>query len=110
MDIVKTLRIVSVAEAVSFLVLLLVAMPLKYGADAPVAVQIMGPVHGVLFLAYVGLVLAGRQATGWDTKRTLLALVASVLPIAPFFVERYWLKPVADAGARPGEVGERPAV
>ncbi|WP_051468501.1 DUF3817 domain-containing protein [Actinomadura oligospora] len=110
MDIVKTLRIVSVAEAVSFLVLLLVAMPLKYGADAPVAVQIMGPIHGVLFLAYVGLVLVGRQATGWDNKRTLLALIASVLPIAPFFVERNWLRPVADAAVRADEAPERQAV
>ncbi|MCP2334954.1 DUF3817 domain-containing protein [Actinomadura rupiterrae] len=103
MDIVKTLRIVSVAEAVSFLVLLLVAMPIKYLGDAPVAVQIMGPIHGVLFLAYVALVLAGRQATGWDTKRTLLALIASVLPVAPFFVERNWLRPVAGAPARTAE-------
>ncbi|MEV5572638.1 DUF3817 domain-containing protein [Spirillospora sp. NPDC052269] len=107
MDIVKTLRIVSVAEALSFLVLLLVAMPLKYGADAPVAVQIMGPIHGVLFLAYVGLVLVGHRAAGWNIMRTLLALIASVLPIAPFFVERNWLRPVADAPVRADEAPER---
>ncbi|MFC5179835.1 DUF3817 domain-containing protein [Actinomadura harenae] len=110
MDIVKTLRIVSVAEAISFLVLLLVAMPLKYAADAPVAVQIMGPIHGVLFLAYVGLVLLGRPSTGWNTKRTLLALVAAVLPIAPFLVERNWLRPAADAPARSDGAPERQAV
>ncbi|MEV4256445.1 DUF3817 domain-containing protein [Spirillospora sp. NPDC049652] len=110
MDIVKTLRIVSVAEAVSFLVLLLVAMPVKYIGDEPAGVQIMGPIHGVLFLAYVALVLAGRRAVGWDNKRTLLALIASVLPVAPFFVERNWLRPVAGAPVRADEAPERQAV
>ncbi|MBO2448120.1 DUF3817 domain-containing protein [Actinomadura barringtoniae] len=92
MDIVRILRYVSIAEATSFLLLLLVAMPLKYGADTPQAVQVMGPIHGVLFLAYVGLVLMVRGQLGWDIKRTVLALIAAVLPVAPYFVERFWLK------------------
>jgi integral membrane protein len=92
-DIVRALRYVSLGEATSFLVLLLIAMPLKYGADLPQAVQVMGPVHGVLFLAYVGLVVAARESLGWDLRRTVLALIAGVLPVAPFLVERYWLKP-----------------
>jgi integral membrane protein len=91
-DIVRALRYVSLGEATSFLVLLLIAMPLKYGADLPQAVQVMGPVHGVLFLAYVGLVVAARESLGWDLRRTVLALIAGVLPVAPFLVERYWLK------------------
>ncbi|RFU37072.1 DUF3817 domain-containing protein [Actinomadura logoneensis] len=107
MDIVKSLRIVSVAEAVSFLVLLLVAMPVKYAGGEPVVVQIMGPIHGVLFIAYVILVLAGRGAVGWDNKRTLLALIASVLPVAPFFVERNWLRPAPDASGRTDGAAER---
>jgi len=96
-DTVKALRLVSLAEATSFLVLLLVAMPLKYAAGAPIAVQIMGPIHGVLFLAYVGLVLLGREVLGWDGRRTALALGAGVLPFAPYAVERSWLR--AGAGA-----------
>jgi integral membrane protein len=92
-DTVRILRYVSIAEATSFLLLLLVAMPLKYGADTPQGVQVMGPIHGVLFLAYVGLVLIVRGQLGWDAMRTVLALIAAVLPVAPYFVERYWLKP-----------------
>lgn len=92
MDIVRILRYVSIAEATSFLLLLLVAMPLKYGADTPQGVQVMGPIHGVLFLAYVGLVLMVRGQLVWDLKRTVLALIAAVLPVAPYFVERFWLK------------------
>jgi integral membrane protein len=97
-DILRAFRVVSLAEATSFLVLLLVAMPLKYGADLPAAVQIMGPIHGVLFLAYVGLVFVTRGRLGWNLGRTFLALVASVLPVAPYFVEHNWIKePVPSA-------------
>jgi integral membrane protein len=95
---IRVFRLVSIAEAASFLLLLLVAMPLKYGADAPAGVQLMGPVHGVLFMAYVGLVFLVREQLRWDLKRTILALGAAVLPVAPFFVERHWTTP-ADAPA-----------
>ncbi|TDD64340.1 DUF3817 domain-containing protein [Actinomadura rubrisoli] len=100
MDIVRAFRLVSIAEAVSFLVLLLIAMPLKYMADAPAAVQITGPIHGILFLGYVGLVFFVREPLRWDAKRTVLALGASVLPVAPFFVEHFWARPAAPVGER----------
>ncbi|MFD0900932.1 DUF3817 domain-containing protein [Actinomadura sediminis] len=93
MDIVRAFRLVSIAEAVSFLVLLLVAMPLKYMADMPAAVSLVGPIHGVLFIAYVGVAVIVRQQLGWNMTRTILALGAAVLPVAPFFVERHWTKP-----------------
>jgi integral membrane protein len=92
-DIVRTLRLVSLAEATSFL-LLLIATAVKYGAESPQGVQILGPVHGTLFIAYCALVIVARGRTGWDGRRTLLALVAGVLPFAPFYVERAWLRPV----------------
>jgi len=98
-DTVRALRYVSIAEATSFLVLLLIAMPLKYGADIPQVVSVVGAIHGVLFMAYVGLVFAAREAMAWDLKRTVLALIASVLPVAPLFVERHWVKP-AEASAK----------
>ena len=104
MDLIRVFRFVSVAEAISFLVLLLVAMPLKYGADAPVGVQVMGPVHGILFLLYLLLALIVRADLGWDARRTVLALGASVLPVAPFLVERYWTRPATPA-AEPQPAG-----
>ncbi|TDC58069.1 DUF3817 domain-containing protein [Actinomadura sp. KC345] len=90
---IRVFRLVSIAEAASFLLLLLVAMPLKYGADMEVGVQLMGPIHGILFIAYVGMVFLVREALRWDMKRTVLALGASVLPVAPFLVERHWTTP-----------------
>jgi integral membrane protein len=90
---VKALRYVSIAEAVSYILLLAVAVPLKYGAGHPQFVQVMGPIHGVLFLAYVALVYFVREPLGWDRRRTIQVLIASVIPFAPFYVERHWLQP-----------------
>ncbi|MFI0351391.1 DUF3817 domain-containing protein [Actinomadura sp. 9N407] len=101
MDIVRAFRIVSIAEATSFLLLLLVAMPMKYIGDMPVAVSITGAAHGALFLAYVGMVFIARGALGWNLKRTVLALIASVLPVAPYFVERHWIKRAGTASSLP---------
>jgi len=101
---IRVFRVVSVAEAVSFLLLLLVAMPLKYGADVPAGVQMIGPLHGVLFMAYVGLVFLVREQLGWGFKRTVPALGAAFLPVAPFLVERYWTRPATPA-AEPQPAG-----
>jgi integral membrane protein len=57
------LRYVALAEATSFLCLL-VATVVKYAFDAPGGVQLLGPIHGVLFIAYVGLVLYERSERG----------------------------------------------
>jgi integral membrane protein len=81
-------RTVSLAEGISFLVLLCIAMPLKYAANLPIAVMIAGMVHGLLFLAYVGLAWDQRIAQRWDAKRFLVVLVASVLPTGPFWLHK----------------------
>ena len=79
---------VSLAEGVSFLLLLGVAMPLKYAAGFPIAVSITGMVHGLLFIAYVVLALDGWRRQRWSIKRVAWVLVMSVLPTGAFFAER----------------------
>jgi integral membrane protein len=86
---VNTFRYVALAEATSFLVLL-VATIIKYSQDAPGAVQVMGPIHGVLFLAYVAIALAVRGPAGWSPRATLGVLAGAVLPFGGFVVDR-WL-------------------
>jgi integral membrane protein len=78
-------------EGVSFLVLLLLAMPLKYVAHWPVLVQIMGPVHGALFLAYCAAVFMLGANADWSAKKQGLALIAAVLPGGTFVFERKYL-------------------
>ena len=81
-------RMVSLAEGVSFLILLGIAMPLKYAAHMPAPTMVFGMIHGLLFLAYVGLAYAVKQTQDWDAKRFLVVLVASVLPTGPFWLHK----------------------
>jgi len=83
----QALRIVAVVEAVSWLALI-VATIVKYSADAPLAVKILGPIHGTLFLIYVALAFEVRRRTKWDNRTTLIVLADSILPGGGFIVAR----------------------
>lgn len=83
----STFRIAAVAEATSFLVLL-GAMVAKYGFGEDTGVEVVGPIHGVLFLAYVVVAWLLAQDRGWGWTRRLVLLAAGVLPLAGFWVER----------------------
>ena len=76
-------------EATSVLALL-VATIVKYSADAPVGVQILGPIHGALLVAYVRMALSVRPQAGWSTKATRGVRLGAVLPFGGYAVDR-WL-------------------
>jgi integral membrane protein len=80
-------RVVAVAEAISWL-LLIVATIVKYSADAPLGVHVMGPIHGVLFLGYVGLALELRRRLAWDRRTALVVLVDAIIPGGGFLAAR----------------------
>lgn len=78
-------RIVAFWEGISFLLLLFVAMPLKYGFGIDLAVRIVGMVHGVLFLGYCVTLAFATQRLG--ARRSLLAFVLSFVPGGTFWLE-----------------------
>jgi len=82
------LRAVALVEAVAFLALLFIAVPLKHLAGIPEPVLVLGPVHGIAFLAYVWLI--GREAVerDWPPDRALWLALAGLIPLAPFFIVR----------------------
>lgn len=82
----RLLRIVAILEGISFLVLLLVAMPLKYLAEMPAAVRYTGWLHGVLFMAFLFLILIHLNAGLIRFRTAVLAALAAVLPAGPFFL------------------------
>jgi integral membrane protein len=84
----RHLRLVALGEGASFLVLLFVAMPLKYLAGLPLAVRIVGSIHGVLFIAFVLALIRVSIAQTWPVRRSLLAFVASILPFGTFVFDR----------------------
>lgn len=85
-------RKVAFAEGISFLVLLFVAMPLKYFAGIPLAVTIVGGLHGVLFVAFVILAREVKSEYKKDFKWLGKALLASVLPFGTFVADKEWKK------------------
>lgn len=86
------LRLLGVLEGISFLLLMGVAMPLKYWAGRPEAVSIVGMAHGVLFLAYIAAILQAHLEHNWPVKRSALLFVAALLPFGPFVADRRLLR------------------
>lgn len=89
------LRLVAFLEGVSLLVLLLIAMPLKYLAGQPWAVKQVGMAHGVLFLLYVLLLVQQSVEREWPWRKALLGFVASLVPLGTFWADRKLFRPVA---------------
>ena len=82
------LRAAGMVEAVSFLLLLGVAMPLKYFAGMPLAVKIAGWIHGLLFLAFGACLLVAHGERRWSMSWTATVFVAALLPFGPFVIDR----------------------
>ncbi len=88
---VKIFKVISILEGISFLVLLLIAMPLKYIWDAPQMVQSVGMAHGILFIAYIFGALLLYKPMAWNLKTLAIICASSVLPLGPFYVEKKYL-------------------
>ncbi|MCO5171259.1 MAG: DUF3817 domain-containing protein [Planctomycetes bacterium] len=96
----RRLRLLALVEGTSTLVLFGVAMPLKYLAGMPLAVTIVGSVHGLLFLALVATCLAAVERVPIGPRLGLAGIVGAVVPFGPFVVD-VWLRRLEEAGAPP---------
>jgi integral membrane protein len=92
MNAIKRLRIIAWLEGISFLVLIFVAMPLKYFADEPWLNKQVGMAHGLLFVLYVILVIEVKLALNWSLKKTAIALGASIVPFGTFYINDKWIR------------------
>ena len=87
----KVFKYVSILEGLSFLLLLFIAMPLKYIWSMPQMVQQVGMAHGVLFIAYVIGAIWLFRPLNWNFKELLVILGCSLVPFGPFYVEKKYL-------------------
>lgn len=85
---ITLLRTVGLAEGASFLALLLVAMPVKYFAGLPIFVQIVGALHGGLFLLYLVTALLAFRLNQWSFGKLAKIVAASLIPAGPFLIDR----------------------
>ncbi|PQA54575.1 DUF3817 domain-containing protein [Siphonobacter curvatus] len=89
---VGRLRILGFLEGVSLLVLVFVAVPLKYYGQNPALSKLVGPIHGGLFLLFVINTLSVGVEQNWRFKTTTWkVLLACVVPFGTFYIDRYIL-------------------
>ncbi|MFI5218436.1 MAG: DUF3817 domain-containing protein [Bacteroidia bacterium] len=88
----RRFRFIAIAEGISFLILLFIAMPLKYLAGLPHAVLYVGWIHGVLFIAFCLLLLQVKLNYKWTFKKAVIAFIASLLPFGTFVLDAKILK------------------
>ncbi|WP_243838847.1 DUF3817 domain-containing protein [Prosthecobacter fusiformis] len=84
---ISFLRRIALLEGGSFLLLLGIAMPLKYLADMPMAVKVVGWLHGALFVVFCYALLQVTMKTQWSLVRCALVFVASLVPFGPFVLD-----------------------
>ena len=88
----KWFSAVAIAEGISFLVLMLIAMPLKYFADQPLAVTLVGWAHGILFVGFLVMSLEVKNLLRKNFFWLVKAFIASILPFGTFVLEKQMRK------------------
>lgn len=83
---------IAFAEGVSFLILVFLAMPLKYFLSFPEAVTYFGWIHGILFISYVALLTIVAAEEKWKLTTVILAFIAALLPFGPFWFDKKYLR------------------
>lgn len=85
---IRNLRTIGWIEAVSFILLLFIAMPLKYIWDMPMAVRIVGLIHGILFMLFVVYLFKVARDQSFEHKLTAKCLIGAFVPFGPFLYEK----------------------
>lgn len=85
---ISRLRIAGLLEGSSYLILLFIAVPLKYMADQPHGVEVTGPLHGLFFLLYCAFIMEVHFSQEWTFKRSGIAFLAAFVPFGTFVLDR----------------------
>lgn len=85
-------RILAFLEGVSYLLLLGVAVPIKYLMSDPSYVKMLGMPHGILFVAYGVMALMFTRHQEWTTRQLGMVLLCSILPFGTFYADKKYLR------------------
>jgi len=85
-------RVVSFLEGTSYLLLLFVAVPIKYCMNDPQYVKLLGMPHGLLFVGYLVVAFLLKSEMKWSIKNFSVILLASILPFGTFYVDKKYLR------------------
>jgi len=85
---VKRFGLINSIEGYSYLLLLFIAMPMKYMMDIAVATKIVGSIHGALFIIFMILLVIAWQDAKWSIKESALFFLAALVPFGTFFTKK----------------------
>jgi len=84
---VKKFGLINRLEGYSYITLLFIAMPMKYLLAIPLAVKIVGMIHGILFILFCFLLLKAWEEASWSIKESMIFFIASLIPFGTFFTK-----------------------
>ena len=93
----KKFRLINKIEGISFLILLFIAMPMKYSFGIPVATKIVGMLHGVLVFAFIYQIIEAKKEAGFTMKETALYSILSLIPFGSFYTDKLLAKKMITA-------------
>lgn len=88
---IKSFRLISYLEGISYLLILFVTMPLKYLLDIPEPNKFIGYAHGGLFMIYILFAFLVKFRKQWNIKILAIVLLCSIIPFATFWMDRKYL-------------------
>lgn len=92
LKLLPTFRIIALLEGLSYILLLFIATPIKYMADDPQYVRLLGMPHGLLFIAYIVIAVLISKDLKWSNKTLWIVLVAAIIPFGTFYIDKKYLK------------------
>ena len=89
---IKLFRLTALLEGISYILLLFIAVPIKYLLDDPTYVKLLGMPHGILFIGYILLSILGKSKYEWTNIDFFVISVSSLIPFGTFYVDKKYLK------------------
>ncbi|MTI38482.1 DUF3817 domain-containing protein [Fulvivirga lutimaris] len=87
----RRFKLLAHAEGISFLLILFITMPIKYGLEIGMPNKIVGMLHGILFIAFIIGTVFMKYKFEWKASKTVWALLSSIIPFGTFiFVKKYY--------------------
>ncbi|HIQ46359.1 MAG TPA: DUF3817 domain-containing protein [Sulfurovum sp.] len=88
----KKFRLINKIEGISFLILLFIAMPMKYSFGIPMATKVIGMLHGLLVFAFIYQIIEAKKEAGFSMKETALYSILSLIPFGSFYTDKLLAK------------------
>jgi integral membrane protein len=81
-------RLINKIEGISFIILLFIAMPMKYSFGYPMATKVVGMLHGLLVFAFIYQIIEAKKEAGFTLKEAALYSILSLIPFGSFYTDK----------------------